>query len=81
MGLFSKKEEPQYYSLNRILDLNASYNMIFGERSNGKTYAVLKHALEQYFEDGGEIGIIRRWQEDIKATRAQSMFSALVAIF
>ena len=79
MGLFSKKEEPQYYSLDRILDLDASYNMIFGERSNGKTYAVLKYALEQYFEDGGEIGIIRRWQEDIKATRAQAMFAALVA--
>ena len=43
MGLFSKKEKSNYYSLDKILSKNAQYNLIFGERSNGKTYAVLNY--------------------------------------
>ena len=38
----------KYYSLKNILKKNAQYNMIFGERSNGKTYSVLYYALENY---------------------------------
>ena len=34
-----KVETPKFYTLNRILSKNADYNVIFGERSNGKTYA------------------------------------------
>ena len=36
----------KYYSLKNILDKNAIYNVIFGERSNGKTYSVLKYGLD-----------------------------------
>lgn len=31
-----KVETPKFYSLSRILAKNADYNVIFGERSNGK---------------------------------------------
>ena len=37
----------KYYSLNKINKKNATYNVIFGERSNGKTYATLKQVLEK----------------------------------
>ena len=67
-----------YYSLNNILKKNAVYNVVFGERSNGKTYATLKHGLEQYFNDGSQIAYIRRWKEDITGKRGQAVFSALV---
>ena len=67
-----------YYSLKNILKKNAVYNVIFGERSNGKTYATLKHGLEQYFNDGSQIAYIRRWKEDITGKRGQAVFSALV---
>ena len=43
-------ETPKYYSLDRILSKEACYNIIFGERSNGKTYSVLKYAIKHYFE-------------------------------
>ena len=36
----------KYYTLNNILTYNADYNIIYGERSNGKTTAVLRYALE-----------------------------------
>ena len=67
-----------YYSLKNILKKNAVYNVIFGERSNGKTYATLKHGLENYFKDGSQIAYIRRWKEDITGKRGQAVFSALV---
>ena len=47
------KEDTQpikYYSLTEILKRNAHYNVIFGERSNGKTYAVLLYALKKFVE-------------------------------
>ena len=73
----AKKQDLKYYSLDNILKKNSVYNVIFGERSNGKTYAVLKYAIEQYFKNGGQIAIIRRWKEDITGKRASDMFSAL----
>lgn len=38
----------KYYRLNRILKTDAQYNIIFGERSSGKTFAVLEHGIENY---------------------------------
>lgn len=72
-------KKDKFYSLNNILKTDSTYNMIIGERSNGKTYACLKYALEQYFENGGQFGIIRRWQEDIRGKRASSIWAGLIA--
>ena len=67
----------KFYSLKNILAKNAQYNIIFGERSNGKTYAVLKYAIEQYYKDGSQLAIIRRWQDDFTGKRGATMFDAL----
>ena len=67
-----------YYSLKNILKNNAVFNVIFGERSNGKTYDTLKHGLEQYFKDGSQLAYVRRWKEDITGKRGQAVFSALI---
>ena len=74
MGIF----DSQYYSLKNILKTDSTYNMIIGERSNGKTYACLKYGLERYFKTGEQMAIIRRWQTDIRGNRASEIFSALV---
>ena len=68
----------KYYSLKNILSRNALYNVIFGERSNGKTYSVLKYGLENFAKTGKQIAIVRRWSEDFVGKRGQSMFNALV---
>lgn len=52
--------------------------MIIGERSNGKTYAVLKHGLENFVKTGKQLAIVRRWQDDFVGKRGQVMFDALV---
>lgn len=73
-----KDDKLKYYSLKNILSKCAHYNMIIGERSNGKTYAVLKHGLEKYVKDEGQMAIIRRWGEDFKGKRAITLFNNLV---
>lgn len=67
----------KYYSLERILRENATYNMVFGERSNGKTFAALQYAIEQYWSDGSHFAYVRRWREDITGRRAAQLFAGL----
>lgn len=69
----------KYYSLEPILAKKAQYNVIFGERSNGKTYAVLKYALKRYAETGDQLALVRRWRDDFTGKRGQQMFDALIA--
>ena len=68
----------KFWNINNILSRHAKYNVVFGERSNGKTYGVLHYALEQYFKDGSRLGIIRRWEEDFRGKQASTMFDALI---
>ena len=67
----------KYYSLKKIIAENADYNIIIGERSNGKTYAVLEKILNDYVKDGREGAYIRRWKDDIQGKRADTVFNAL----
>mgnify|MGYP002521455285 FL=1 len=69
----------RFYSLQKILKKDAVYNVIFGERSNGKTYSVLKYGVKEYLSTGGQLAIIRRWKEDITGRRASDIFKALLA--
>lgn len=75
----AKQEELKYYSLDKILEKNADYNIIFGERSNGKTYASLEYGIKQFVESGynNQTAIVRRWKEDIKGKRAETLYNAL----
>lgn len=68
----------KFYSLTAINKKNATYNVIFGERSNGKTYATLKQGVIDYYKNGGQMAYVRRWKEDITGRRASRLFSALV---
>ena len=68
----------KYYSLNKINKKDATYNVIFGERSNGKTYATLKQVLENYFNDGSQFAYIRRWSVDVQPKRMNNLFNAII---
>lgn len=67
-----------YYSLKEILKRKAHYNVIFGERSNGKTYAVLLYALKAYVKTGKQLAIVRRFREDFRGKRGQELFRGIV---
>ena len=76
-----KKTQVQssFYSLESILKKKAVYNVIFGERSNGKTYAVLEYALREFWKSGKQLAYIRRWREDFTGKRGSALFEGLVA--
>lgn len=69
----------KYYSLSRIKKKHAIYNMIIGERSNGKTYSCLENALKDFVQSDfkNTFAYVRRWKEDIRGKRAQQVFNGL----
>lgn len=69
----------KYYSLKKIQQKKSTYNVIFGERSNGKTYAVLHYVLEKFMKDRQQFAYVRRWKEDVIGRRASSVFNALTS--
>lgn len=68
----------KYYSLNNILKKNAQYNIIFGQRSNGKTYAVKKYGLEKYIKNGEQMAYIRRQDVDLGKSKCDNLFADVV---
>lgn len=68
----------KYYSLDNILKMNAHYNLIYGERSNGKSFAVWDYALKNYCEKGEKFAVIRRMEEDFRGHRALQMAGGMV---
>lgn len=68
----------KYWNIENILSKYCPYNMIIGERSNGKTYGTIKHGLEEYFKNGSEIAIIRRMEEDFRGKRATTLFAPFI---
>lgn len=68
----------KYYKLDDIKKRGADFNLIIGERSNGKTYSVKKEILDQHWKNKTDGAIIRRYEEDYKGKRGQSLFSDIV---
>ena len=66
-----------FWDIYPILSRNARYNVIYGERSNGKTYGTLEYCLTEYFKSGSEFAYIRRWDEDLTGQKGSSLFNAL----
>lgn len=67
----------QYYSLDKILKTKSRYNLIIGMRSNGKTYACLKHGLEECYKNNTTMAYIRRYREDFIGKRGEQLFASL----
>lgn len=67
----------EFYNIRRILKdyPQAYYYVVFGERSNGKTYSALDYALERYKKNGEQFAYVRRWGEDIRKKNLSNLFS------
>ena len=64
-----------YWNILKILGYKADFNLVIGQRGNGKTFGVLKHFLECYKKTKKRFCYIRRWDEDIKAFRMEQLFA------
>lgn len=70
-----QKEMQMFYDINPIDETGAVYRLIIGQRSNGKTYSVLKHMIENYVYRGQRSAYIRRYDEDIQPKHLASLFA------
>lgn len=64
----------RYYDLSNLLGCGCYWMILYGMRSNGKSYSVKKYALEQAWESGVKFVYLRRWSEDIKAKEVDTYF-------
>ena len=64
-----------HYNLDNIDKLGARFNLIYGERSNGKSYQ-LKHkkGVEKYLKTGRRFILMRRWKEEITTEKIEQYF-------
>lgn len=64
-----------HYNLDNIDKIGARFNIIFGERSNGKSYQ-LKHKkmVEKYIKIGRRFILMRRLREEITAEKIEQYF-------
>lgn len=68
----------KYYTLEKIKQCNAHYNIIFGQRSNGKTFSVQEEGIRKYIESGEQMAIIRRYDLDIQGKRGSETFKHFI---
>ena len=66
-----------FYDPRPLLNNHADINVIWGQRSNGKTYAYLKNALETYRDTKRTFVYVRRWAEDIVVKNMAKLMSPL----
>lgn len=66
-----------YYSLERILSYGCKYNVIFGERKNGKTFSVKGKILEGIQEFGNEFAFVyvRRRHNMVVRRKMEELFA------
>lgn len=64
-----------HYNLDNIDACGARFNLIYGERSNGKSYQVKhKKAVEKYLKTGKRFILMRRWKEEISSEKIEQYF-------
>lgn len=67
----------RYFEVNPLLDKypNARYYAILGGRGCGKTYPVIKHCIDDYFDGKGVFAYIRRRKEALSGKNMDDLFA------
>lgn len=65
----------QFYRLTNLKKYDAEYNILLGERSNGKSYAVKEEVIKQAWNDADKKFILlRRWDLEVKPSLIETYF-------
>lgn len=59
-----------YYSYDKILSLNAVFNLILGPRGDGKTYGAKRKVIRDAINEGKQFIYLRRYKEEVKLSSA-----------
>ena len=70
------KRDIKHYNIDKLVSYNADISILYGERSNGKSYQ-LKHkrAVIKYLETGKRFVLMRRFREEITASNIEQYFN------
>ena len=66
-----------YYNPKPLLGKNGDINVVWGQRSNGKTFSYLKLALENFKDTKRTFVYVRRWAEDIVTKNMTKLLAPL----
>ena len=69
---------PWYRGVRNLWNNGADYILIYGGRSNGKTYDVLKLLLEEYRDHGTRFVYLRRWVDDVNTFACSTLFKDML---
>lgn len=75
MKIFNNKTRREHYALDPIKKIGATYNLIYGEKSNGKSYAVKEDCLRRFLKNGEEMVLVRRYDTELKRGRLDMYWS------
>lgn len=71
----SNKKDIVHYNIDNLVSKNADINIIWGERSNGKSYQVKhKRAIINYLNTGNRFMYVRRLREEVTAEKVEQYF-------
>lgn len=65
----------KFYTLVNILKENCEYNLLLGERSNGKSYAVKHHCINDYLQNNSKFIYLRRYTVETKNNMVEAYFN------
>lgn len=65
----------RFYDISNLLNIQAQYNLLLGERSNGKSFQVKKHAIERFFSKGSKSIYLRRFTVEVKPNMVEEYFN------
>lgn len=69
-------QKKTHYNIDELASKGCLYNLIFGARSDGKSYQVKhKMAVVKYVKTGRRFILLRRWAEEIKPEKIEQYFS------
>lgn len=64
------------YNIDALVNEDATINIVYGERSNGKSYQIKhKRAILNYLENGNRFILMRRWKEEITTEKIEAYFA------
>lgn len=68
-----QKQLPWWKNIRNLWNTGADYILVYGGRSNGKSFSVLRLLLEEYRDHGKKFIYLRRWDEDVNTYACSSL--------
>lgn len=65
----------EFYSIERILSTKSTYNLLLGQRANGKSFQVKLECVKEAFLGLGDFIYLRRWGLEVKNDDVTDYFS------